>query len=189
MVVSPEMWKFAEAEFFPSNEGSMCAVAMRDDVAPPGSWITSCLEGHRWNQETRPGPPDWSPAGEDDEALPQSISELRSGVGLVHSTDDAVEGNETRRGKGPARGELAQGGWGPDAEPGRLSAGPGASERGGRQSRPGAVHRPAPPCRYRDARTSVPATEAAGKRGNRRDNGGDVSRNRNKSSPIIFFFC
>ena len=26
-VVSPEMWKFAEAEFFPLDEGGMCAVA------------------------------------------------------------------------------------------------------------------------------------------------------------------
>ena len=55
MVVSPEMWKLAEAEFFPSNEGSMCAVAMRDGVAPPGSWITSCLEGHRWNRRDPTG--------------------------------------------------------------------------------------------------------------------------------------
>ena len=50
MAVSLEMWKFAEAEFFPSNEGSMCAVAKRDGVAPPGSWAVSCLEGHRWNR-------------------------------------------------------------------------------------------------------------------------------------------
>jgi hypothetical protein len=50
MVVSPEMWKFAEAEFFPLNEGSMCAVAMRDGDAPPGSWAVSCMEGHRRNR-------------------------------------------------------------------------------------------------------------------------------------------
>jgi len=31
--------------------------------------------------------------------MPELPSELRSGVGLVRSTDDAVEGNETRRGK------------------------------------------------------------------------------------------
>jgi ABC-type glycerol-3-phosphate transport system substrate-binding protein len=47
VAVSLEMWKFAEAEFFQSNEGSMCAVAKRDGVAPPGSWAASCLEGHR----------------------------------------------------------------------------------------------------------------------------------------------
>ena len=35
-MVSPEMWKIAEAESFPSDEGSMCAVAMRDGDAPPG---------------------------------------------------------------------------------------------------------------------------------------------------------
>jgi hypothetical protein len=50
VVVSPEMWKIAEAESFPSNEGSMCAVAMRDGDAPPGSWTASCLEGHRRNR-------------------------------------------------------------------------------------------------------------------------------------------
>ena len=49
-MLSPEMWKIAEAESFPSDEGSMCAVAMRDGDAPPGSWIASCLEGCRWNR-------------------------------------------------------------------------------------------------------------------------------------------
>jgi hypothetical protein len=43
------------------------------------------------------------------EALPEPPSELSSGVGLVHSTDDAVEGNEMRRGKGPARKEPRRG--------------------------------------------------------------------------------
>src|SRR5712692_3950858 len=106
--------------------------------------------------------------------MPEPPSELRSGVGLVHSTDDAVEGNETRRGKGPARKEPRRAGPGPDTEPGRLAVQPRTGERGGPHGRPDAVHRPASPCRYRGARTSVPAAAAAGKRGNRWDDGGDV---------------
>lgn len=31
---------------------------------------------------------------------PELLSELRSGVGLVHSTREAVDGNETRGGRG-----------------------------------------------------------------------------------------
>ena len=37
--------------------------------------------------------------------MPEPRSELRSGVGLVHSTCEVVEGNETHGGKGPARGD------------------------------------------------------------------------------------
>lgn len=77
--------------WFPNSEGSMCAVGRRDGVAPPGSKAGSCTI-----------PSDWSPAGDAREALPELASEPRSGVGPVHSTDEAVEGNETRGGKGPA---------------------------------------------------------------------------------------
>src|ERR1700751_4198707 len=49
-------------------------------------------------EEARPGPPDWSPVGDAGKAPPEPSSELRSGVGLVHSTDEAVEGDETRGG-------------------------------------------------------------------------------------------
>jgi len=125
-------------------------------------------------EEARPGPPEWSPAGDGGKAPPEPPSELRSGVGLVHSTDDAVEGNETRRGKGPARGELAPGGQGPDTEPASLAAQPGAGERGGPAGRPNPVHRPAASYRHRGARTGVPATEAAGECGGRWDDGGGV---------------
>ena len=104
--------------------------------------------------------------------MPEPPSELRSGVGLVHSTDDAVEGNETRRGKGPARKEPSARGTGPDTEPGRPAAQSRAGERGGPFGRPDPVHRPAASRRRRGARTSVPASEAAGKRGSRRDHGG-----------------
>lgn len=101
-VASPDMRKIAEAEFFPSNEGSMCAVAMRDASLRRGRGPHHVWKAIVGTEEARPGPLDWSPAGDGGEALPKSPSELRSGVGLAHSTDDAVEGNETRRGKGPA---------------------------------------------------------------------------------------
>ena len=48
-VGSLESQKIAEAEFFPVNEGSMCAVAMRDGAAPPGSWTASRTKGHLRN--------------------------------------------------------------------------------------------------------------------------------------------
>src|SRR2546423_15339432 len=90
---------------------------------------------HAWKaivgtEEARPGPPDWSPAGGGGKAQPEPSPELRTGVGLVHSTDEAVEGNETRRGKGPAWGDLARRGQGPDAEPGTLPDQLPAGERG-----------------------------------------------------------
>lgn len=46
-ILSLERWKFAEAELVPSNEGRMCAIAMRDGDAPPGSWAALWIEGHR----------------------------------------------------------------------------------------------------------------------------------------------
>ena len=42
-------------------------------------------------------------------AKAELLFELRSGVGLVRTTDDAAEGNEARRGKGPARKEPKRG--------------------------------------------------------------------------------
>ena len=53
-------------------------------------------------QETRPGPSGWSPTGMGHKGKPECSIEPRSGVGPAHSTDDAAEGNEARRGKGPA---------------------------------------------------------------------------------------
>jgi len=51
--VSPEMLNVVEAEWVPNHEGSMCIVAMRDGVAPPGSWAASRTKGHLRN----PGDP------------------------------------------------------------------------------------------------------------------------------------
>ena len=44
---SPERVKVVEAEAVPVAEGSMCAVAMRDGDAPPGSKAASRTKGHR----------------------------------------------------------------------------------------------------------------------------------------------
>lgn len=60
--------------------------------------------------------------GDSGKAQPEPRSELRSGVGLVHSTCEVVEGNETYGGKGPAREEPAREGQGPDTESGCLAA-------------------------------------------------------------------
>jgi hypothetical protein len=48
-VVSLESWKVAEAETVMTVEGRMCAVAMRDGDAPPGSWTASRAKGQRRN--------------------------------------------------------------------------------------------------------------------------------------------
>ena len=101
-MLSLERFKVAEAELVASSEGSMCAIVKRDGVASSGSWAASCMEGHRWNRRGPTGSAGWSPAGDVGEAEPKPSSELSSGVGLVHSTDDAIEGNEMCRGKGPA---------------------------------------------------------------------------------------
>ena len=45
--VSPERVNVVEAEAVPVVEGSMCAVAMRDGDAPPGSWTASRTKGQR----------------------------------------------------------------------------------------------------------------------------------------------
>jgi Reverse transcriptase (RNA-dependent DNA polymerase) len=122
LVLSLERFKIEEAELVASSEGSMCAITRRDGVG--------LVSG-----------------GGGGKAQPEPSFELRSGVGLVHSTDEAVEGVETRRGKGPAWGDLARGGQGPDTEPGSLAAQPRAGERGGPTGRPDPVHCPAASCR------------------------------------------
>jgi hypothetical protein len=43
--ISLERLKIVEAESVPDDEGSMCIVDMRDDVAPPGSWAASRTKG------------------------------------------------------------------------------------------------------------------------------------------------
>src|SRR5260370_3839770 len=95
--------------------------------------------------------------------MPEPPCELRSGVGLVHSTDDAVEGNEARRGKGPARKEPKREGAGPDTEPGCPAIQSRTGERGGPLRRPDPVHGFSSPRSRRRALTIGSATEPAGK--------------------------
>lgn len=52
--------------------------------------------------------------------MPEPLSEPASGVGPARSTDNAVEGNETRRGKGPARKD-------PERARGRTASGRGGT--------------------------------------------------------------
>ena len=46
---SPERVKVVEAEAVPVAEGSMCAVAMRDGDAPPGSKAASRTNSRLWD--------------------------------------------------------------------------------------------------------------------------------------------
>ena len=47
--MSPEIVNVVEAGAIPVVEGSVCAVAMRDGDAPPGSWTASRAKGQRRN--------------------------------------------------------------------------------------------------------------------------------------------
>lgn len=84
--------------------------------------------------------------------MPEPSSEPRSEVGLVRSTDDAVEGNKARRGKGPARNEPGEREKGRTRSRTTLSFGlarVNAVAHGGRSD---PVHRPAASRRRRSAR-------------------------------------
>src|SRR3989442_8345959 len=110
--------------------------------------------------------------GDIDKAMPESMFERRSGVGFAHSTDETVEGNETRGGKGRTRRPLAWDGPRPDAEPDYLdylAATTCAGERGGAKRCPDAVHRTAAPHRSSGARESVRSTATTRSGGSRRD--------------------
>jgi len=175
--LSLERWKIAKAECVPVHEGSTCVIVTRDDVASPGSKAGSRMNSIRRNMRGPTGSAELVSGGDGGEALPEPPSELRSGVGLAHSTDDAVEGNEMRRGKGPARKEPRREGWGPDAERGRPASQPRPGERGGPFGRPDPVHRPVASRGRRRARTGVPAAEAAGECGSDGITVADYERN------------
>ena len=98
---SPERMNVVEAEAVPVAEGRMCAVAMRDGDAPPGSKAASRTKGHHRDPGDPTGAVGWSLTGIGHKGKPECRIEPRSGVGPAHSTDDAAEGNEARRGKGP----------------------------------------------------------------------------------------
>ena len=131
--MSLDRWKIAKAERVPSLEGSTCAIATRDGVASPGSMAGSRMNSVRRNMR--------GPTGS---ARLVSGGGWRPGVGLVHSTDDAVERNEARRGKGSARKEPARGWAGPDTEPDHPASQSRTGERDGPFGRPNSVHCPVP---------------------------------------------
>ncbi len=99
---------YTEAELFSINAGSMCAVAMRDGVAPPGSWTASRTKCHLRNPGGPTGSIGWSPMGASRKREPECGAELRSGVGPAHSTDEAAEGNEAVEGRGRLEGHPSE---------------------------------------------------------------------------------
>jgi hypothetical protein len=53
--LSLEMWKIAKAECVPVHEGSTWVIAMRDDIASPGSKAASCMNSIRRNMRDPTG--------------------------------------------------------------------------------------------------------------------------------------
>ena len=101
-----------EAESVPVDEGSKRIVVMQDDQTPPGSQNTSCTEGHLRDTGGPSGSSAWLALGAGREGQPKRHAEPSSGVGLTHSTDEAVEGNETVEGRGRPERNLLQGAQG-----------------------------------------------------------------------------
>lgn len=91
--VSLERPKFAEAELVPFNEGNMCIVATRDGAAPPGSGIASRTKGYLWDPGGPAGSFELVAEGGVEQGKPELCAELRPGVGLASSTDEAAEQN------------------------------------------------------------------------------------------------
>ena len=169
------MWKIAKAERVPSLEGSTRVVAMQDDIASPGSKAVSRMNSIRWNMRG-----------------PTGSARLVSGGGWRrgrcrsrHPSWDRESDwlivlmtppKETRRAEGrgqPGRSPREGGVVRTQSRvtmPSNLARVNAAARRG----RPDPLHGPAASCQRRGARTSVPAPEAAGKRGRRRDHGGGL---------------
>ena len=80
--VSPERVNVVEAEAVPVVEGSMCAVAMRDGDAPPGSWTASRRKGQR----REPGDPTGSVG---------LVADGGSSRGMTEAADRAEVGSRT----------------------------------------------------------------------------------------------
>src|SRR3546814_9332250 len=95
--LSLEMWKIAKAERVPSLEGSTCAIARRDGVASPGSKAVSRMNSTYRNMRDPTGSAGLVSGGGWCEEMPELPYEVRSGVGRVHCTEEAVIGNEERR--------------------------------------------------------------------------------------------
>src|ERR1700693_4688641 len=89
------------AELFPTTEGSMWVIDMRDDHAPPGSQVASRMKGHLRKPGGPTGSVQQAGMGATCEGQPEHGAEPRSGVGPVHSTDKlSKEAREWREGAG-----------------------------------------------------------------------------------------
>ena len=58
--------------------------------------------------EARPGPEGWSPLGVQRKGRPERGTELRSGVGPIHITEEAIEGNEMVEGRDRPKGNSSE---------------------------------------------------------------------------------
>ena len=94
------------AELFPTTEGSMWVIDTRDDHAPPGSQVASRMKGHLRKPGGPTGSVQQAGMGATCEGQPEHGAEPRSGVGPVHSTDEALEGSEGVEGRGWPGGNL-----------------------------------------------------------------------------------
>lgn len=89
-----------EAESFPVDEGNKRFVVRRDEQSPPGSWNTSCAEGHLRDTGGPSGASVQLALGAWREGQPERHAEPSLGVGPTHTTDEAIEGNEMVEGRG-----------------------------------------------------------------------------------------
>ena len=92
--VSLESSNLVEAELVPNSEDSTWVIATRDDLAPPGSRAASRTKGCLRDPGDPTGTIGRSTMGAPSKGRPELGAEPRSGVGPVHSTTEALEGNE-----------------------------------------------------------------------------------------------
>ena len=85
-------------------EGNMYGIAMQDAAALPGSESPSRRKGSCRNLGGPTVSAGWSPAGAGGEGRPEPHAATPSEVGSVHSTVEAVEGNDTVEGRGRLEG-------------------------------------------------------------------------------------
>jgi RNA-directed DNA polymerase len=90
----------------PVNEDSIQIIVRRDDRTPPGSLNTSRMEGYSRDPGGPVGSIERSTMGTLSKGQPERGVEPRSGVGPVHTTDEASEGNEEVEGRDRPGGSL-----------------------------------------------------------------------------------
>jgi hypothetical protein len=83
----------------PNNEGSMWITGMRGDIAPPGWKTATRMKGCPWEPRDPTGSINEITMGVFCKGQPEQNAEPRPGVGPVHSTAEALEGNERVEGR------------------------------------------------------------------------------------------